>query len=41
MRMRQEHHDEHTPLWEVVAWCVFAVASMSGLAYFVFALLFR
>jgi len=39
--MRQEHHDEHTPLWEVVAWCVFAVASMSGLAYFVFALLFR
>jgi hypothetical protein len=40
-RMRHDHQDEPTPLWEVVVWCLFALISLSGLAYFVFVLLFR
>src|SRR5262249_62167809 len=39
-RMHHDRHDEHTPLWEEIAWCLFALASLSGLAFFVFVLLF-
>ena len=34
----QDRQDGHMPLWEVVAWCVFALTSVSGLAYLVFVL---
>jgi hypothetical protein len=39
--MHHDRQDEHTPLWEVIAWCLFALASLSGLAFFVFMLLFQ
>jgi len=38
--MDEDLHDEHAPLWEVIAWCLFALVSLSAFAFLVM-LLFR
>jgi hypothetical protein len=39
--MQDDPEDEQPSLWEVIGWCAFALAMVSGLAFLLLAVLVR